>query len=95
VGVAGDPALNTAWQDWLSLRNQLLAAGLIARSALARSESRGAHFRRDFPRPAAGPPVSVRVRRDGAGPAVTTEPVAFTRARPGPAAAPQAVEIGD
>ena len=92
---AADPALNTAWQDWLSLRNQTLAARLIARSALARRESRGAHFRRDFPRPAAGPPTSVRVRRTGAGPAVTTEAVAFTRAAPDGAPALQAVEIGE
>jgi succinate dehydrogenase/fumarate reductase flavoprotein subunit len=95
VGVVGDPGLNTAWQDWLSLRNQALAARLIARSALARRESRGAHFRRDFPAPAAGPPVSVRVRRDAEGVAVTTAPVAFTRAVPGGSPAVQAVEIGD
>jgi fumarate reductase flavoprotein subunit len=95
VGVGGGLALNTAWQDWLSLRNQALAAELIARSALARRESRGAHFRRDFPRPAAGAPVSVRVRRADAGPAVTTEPVALTRVRPPATAAPSLVEIGD
>ena len=68
VGVAGDPALNTAWQDWLSVRNQTLAARLIARSALERRESRGAHFRRDFPALASGPPSSVRVRRGAGGP---------------------------
>jgi fumarate reductase flavoprotein subunit len=95
LGVGGGLALNTAWQDWLSLRNQLLAAELIARSALARRESRGAHFRRDFPLPAAGAPVSIRVRRGDAGPAVTTEPVALTRARPSATAAPSLVEIGD
>ena len=95
VGVPGDPSLNTAWQDWLSLRNQVLAARLIARSALERRESRGAHFRRDFPAPAPGPPVTVRVRRGGEGPAVTTEPVAFTRASPPATAAPAAVEVGD
>ena len=95
VGVAGDPALNTAWQDWLSLRNQTLAARLIARSALERRESRGAHFRRDFPAPAAGPPSSVRVRRGAAGPAVTTAPVAFTRATPAAGRPAAMVEIGD
>jgi hypothetical protein len=42
VGVAGDPSMNTAWQDWLSVRNQTLAARLIASSAIARRESRGA-----------------------------------------------------
>ena len=95
VGVGGDPVLNTAWQDWLSLRNQALAARLIAASALERRESRGAHFRRDFPAPAAGPPVTVRVRRSADGPAVTTAPVAFTRASPGGAAVPATVEVGD
>jgi succinate dehydrogenase/fumarate reductase flavoprotein subunit len=95
VGVGGDPALNTAWQDWLSLRNQALAARLIAASALERRESRGAHFRRDFPAPAAGPPVTVRVRRGADGPAVTTAPVALTRASPGAAAVPATVEVGD
>jgi succinate dehydrogenase/fumarate reductase flavoprotein subunit len=95
VGVAGDPALNTGWQDWLSLRNQAVAARLIARSALERRESRGAHFRRDFPGAAPGLPVTVRVRRGADGPVVTTAPVAFTRATPAGAAAPATVEIGD
>src|SRR5437660_253924 len=95
VGVPGDPALNSAWPDWLSVRNQTLAARLIARSALERRESRGAHFRRDFPALASGPPSSVRVRRGAAGPAVTTAPVAFTRATPAAGRPAAMVEIGD
>ena len=95
VGVTGDPSLNTAWQDWLSLRNQVLAARLIVLSALERRESRGAHFRRDFPAPAAGPPVTVRVHRGDGGPVITTAPVAFTRATPAASASPTMVEIGD
>jgi len=97
VGVPGHGPLNTAWQDWLNLDSQLTAARLIVASALARRESRGAHWRRDFPVPAATPPVCVRVAAgaDGA-PLVWAEPVAMTRARP-PAGArrPVAVEIGD
>jgi fumarate reductase flavoprotein subunit len=93
VGLTGDPALNTAWQDWLSLRNQVVAARLIARSALERRESRGAHFRRDHPAAASGPLFSVRVQRGAEGPVVTTVPVAFTRATP--TGAPALVEIGD
>jgi succinate dehydrogenase/fumarate reductase flavoprotein subunit len=95
IGVAGDPALNTAWQDWLSMRNQTVAARLIARSALARRESRGAHYRRDHPAPAAGPPFTVRVRRGDDGPVVATAPVAFTRAMPADATAPHTVQISD
>jgi succinate dehydrogenase/fumarate reductase flavoprotein subunit len=96
AGVPGHGTLNTAWQDWLDLDSQLTAARLIIASALARRESRGAHWRRDFPAPAATPPVSVRVQRRDGTPVVWTEPVAMTRARP-PAGAPRpvAVEIGD
>ncbi|MBN3032507.1 MAG: L-aspartate oxidase [Candidatus Saganbacteria bacterium] len=36
--------------DELELRNMLLVAKLIARSALGRQESRGAHYRTDYPR---------------------------------------------
>ena len=46
-------AYNLAWQDWLNLQNQATAAWLIARSALERTESRGSHYRRDFPETAA------------------------------------------
>jgi len=95
AGVPAHRSLNTAWQDWLNLDNQLLVARLIVLSALERCESRGAHFRRDFPA-AAGIPVSVRVQRDGSAPRVWTEAVAFTRARPAvPAPHPVGVELGD
>jgi fumarate reductase flavoprotein subunit len=97
AGVPGHGSLNTAWQDWLNIDSQLTAARLIIASALTRRESRGAHWRRDFPVSAATPPVSVRVAAgaDGA-PRVWTEPVAMTRAQP-PVGAPRpvAVEIGD
>jgi len=35
--------------DWFDLRNMLLVAGVVARAALRRAESRGAHQREDFP----------------------------------------------
>jgi succinate dehydrogenase / fumarate reductase, flavoprotein subunit len=35
--------------DWLDLRNMLLVARTVARTALRRTESRGAHQREDFP----------------------------------------------
>jgi len=35
--------------DWLDLRNMLLVARVVAEAALARTESRGAHQREDFP----------------------------------------------
>jgi fumarate reductase flavoprotein subunit len=97
AGVPGHGALNTAWQDWLNLGSQLTASRLIVASALARRESRGAHWRQDFPVPGPTPPVSLRVAAGADGvPRVWTEPVVMTRAQP-PAGAPRpvAVEIGD
>jgi succinate dehydrogenase / fumarate reductase flavoprotein subunit/fumarate reductase flavoprotein subunit len=47
--VAGARAFNLAWQQALDLRNLVLSSELIARGALEREESRGAHFRLDFP----------------------------------------------
>jgi fumarate reductase flavoprotein subunit len=95
IGVPGGPALNMAWQDWLNLRNQAVAARLIAASALERTESRGAHWRRDFPEASREPLYSVRVQRAGERTAVRREAVALTRARPGRATEPATVEIGD
>jgi fumarate reductase flavoprotein subunit len=95
VGVAGGPAFNLAWQDWLNLTSQVTVARLIAMSAVERNESRGAHFRRDFPTTEAGTPYVVRVRRVGPGPAISRHPVALTRATPGMTDAPAAAETGD
>jgi len=50
VGIAGGLAYNIAWNDWLNMRNMLDASEMIARSALERKESRGAHYRGDFPK---------------------------------------------
>jgi succinate dehydrogenase / fumarate reductase flavoprotein subunit len=41
--------LDPAWIDWLDLRNMHLVAECVTRAALARTESRGAHQREDFP----------------------------------------------
>jgi succinate dehydrogenase/fumarate reductase flavoprotein subunit len=50
VGIAGSPAYNISWNDWLNMRNLLDASEMIGRSALERRESRGAHYRSDFPK---------------------------------------------
>jgi fumarate reductase flavoprotein subunit len=95
VAVRGGGAYNLAWQDWINLQNQATAAWLIARSALERTESRGSHYRRDFPG-TAGEPVAVLAGfADGAGPKVWTEPVRYTRLKPDPARRPTTVDVGD
>src|SRR5204863_2144433 len=50
VSASGGRRFNLGWQQALDLRNLLTASELIARSALLREESRGAHFRSDFER---------------------------------------------
>jgi succinate dehydrogenase/fumarate reductase flavoprotein subunit len=95
ASVPGGAAFNLAWQDWMNLQNQVTAAWLIARSALEREESRGAHFRRDHPGP--GPELyNVLVASDDrAGLRVWTEPVRLTRCSPAPQDETADVELGD
>lgn len=45
----GPAQVNPTWQEALDLENQIIAARCLVLSALTREESRGAHFREDFP----------------------------------------------
>ena len=47
---AGSRAYNLMWNEALNLANVIVVAELLCVSALARTESRGAHFRSDFPK---------------------------------------------
>jgi succinate dehydrogenase / fumarate reductase flavoprotein subunit len=49
VRVAGSPAYNPGWNLTFELRSMLICSEAVARSALHRRESRGAHARVDFP----------------------------------------------
>ena len=52
IGVAdGDRRYNLTWHDWLNLESLVDISRVITVSALARENSRGAHFREDFPEP--------------------------------------------
>jgi succinate dehydrogenase / fumarate reductase flavoprotein subunit len=53
VGVTGNRDFNPGWHTALDLHNQLTVSEAICRSALHRKESRGGHFREDFPDKAA------------------------------------------
>jgi len=75
VAVAGNREYNPGWHTALDLHNLLTVSEAIARAAIDRKESRGAHFRDDFPDkdPAAGkvltvlkkaPDESMQLRRD-------------------------------
>jgi succinate dehydrogenase / fumarate reductase flavoprotein subunit len=66
VRVTGPRSFNSTWDLVFELRNMLTASEAVARSALLREESRGAHSRLDFPA-ASGEwdHVNVAVGRDG------------------------------
>ena len=49
VGVPGNREYNPGWHTALDLRHLLIVSEAITRSALARKESRGGHFRDDYP----------------------------------------------
>jgi fumarate reductase flavoprotein subunit len=79
-----DRAFNLTWSDWLNLRSQIEISKVIAHAALKRENSRGAHFRSDFPE--AGDLGSSRftiVRQLDDRFDVADAPVEFTIVRPG------------
>jgi fumarate reductase flavoprotein subunit len=76
-----DRTFNLTWHDWMNLKSLVAVSRAITAAATARRDSRGAHFRSDYPE--AGPleqSAFTSLRRDLA---VSMKPVAFTRVRPG------------
>ena len=79
-----DRAFNLSWHDWLNLRSLTETSRVIALAALKRENSRGAHFRIDFPEPgelATSTFTVARARPDGI--EITEQPVEFTHVKPG------------
>ena len=85
TGVAdGDRAFNLNWHDWLNLRSLISVSRVIATSALARDDSRGAHFREDHPQAANLAQSSyIVVNQSGGQLSLQREPVRFSRVSPG------------
>ena len=83
-------AFNLTWHDWLNLRSLCDISEVIARAALARENSRGAHYREDFPDPGAMEDSDFTVARLNAGKVeVSRERVQFTVVRPGETLLPE------
>jgi fumarate reductase flavoprotein subunit len=92
VRVSGTPRLNAEWQEWLSLDSLLTVSDMIVASALQRKESRGAHYRSDYPAIDNSRYLqNIYLQRDGEGMRLWLQPVQFTRLQP-PAAVAPAVE---
>ena len=77
-------AFNLSWHDWLNLKSLAQTSRVVAEAALARTDSRGAHYREDFPD--TGPldtSAYSSARMLDSGLAIEMKRVAFTRVRPG------------
>ena len=77
-------AFNLSWHDWLNLESLVDISRAIVAAATARCESRGAHFRADYPETGdLAASTYTRVRQQDRMLTVDTVPVRFTRVRPG------------
>jgi fumarate reductase flavoprotein subunit len=75
---------NLTWHDWLNLRSLCEISRVIALAALKRENSRGAHFRSDFPEPGDLAASTFTVARQTAdGIEITDRPVVFSHVKPG------------
>ncbi|HNS50905.1 MAG TPA: FAD-binding protein [Anaerolineae bacterium] len=73
---------NRSMAAYLELEQMVLVAGTMARAALARRESRGAHFRDDHPVPSeAWPPSWTVVRQEGESLSVALNPLTDVQVR--------------
>lgn len=83
VASKGGRMFNLGWQQALDITNLLTASELIARSALTREDSRGAHYREDFPEPDnANWLKNIYLTRNDTGIKAWTEPVRLERLKP-------------
>lgn len=77
-------AFNLAWHDWLNLDSLVTVSRAITAAALAREDSRGAHYREDFPEAGDMNQSAYTVaRKAGDSFPITMQPVSFVRVRPG------------
>jgi fumarate reductase flavoprotein subunit len=85
TGVADrDRRFNLTWHDWLNLRSLCEISRVIALAAARRENSRGAHYRSDFPEPGDLATSTFTVARQKAGRIEMTDaPVEFTHVKPG------------
>jgi fumarate reductase flavoprotein subunit len=94
MGVAdGERAFNLTWHDWLNLRSLIEISKVIAAAALRRENSRGAHYREDFPGEGDLATSTFTVaRQDGGRLDIANEPVQFTIVKPGESLLKEAAE---
>jgi len=82
IAAPGGPESNPAWNAAMDLQNLLVNAAMVAGSAVLRTESRGAHYRQDFPAPDTAWLKNIHLIAEGGGMRFEYAPVRFTRLAP-------------
>ncbi|QWD63592.1 L-aspartate oxidase [Polynucleobacter sp. MWH-UH2A] len=75
---------SNTWQDWMNLQNLILVSQAVTEAALSRENSRGAHYRDDFPEPGSLEDsyyTAVNLSQDRL--SIQNQPVQFTMIKPG------------
>jgi fumarate reductase flavoprotein subunit len=77
-------AYNLTWQDWMNLRNLILVSKSVTEAAIARENSRGAHYREDFTEPGdLDTSYFTAVKLLNSQLLIENRPVLFNRVKPG------------
>jgi succinate dehydrogenase/fumarate reductase flavoprotein subunit len=79
---AGSAIFNAAWNEAINTENLARIAEMIAKSSLIREESRGAHYRSDFPEKDVKWLKNICIKPENGELKVWDTPVKFTRLTP-------------
>lgn len=85
MGISGqDHAFNMSWHEWLNLKSLIRISQAIALAARGRENSRGAHYREDFPDTGSlEDSANTVIHATDKGLTLSLEPVDFTIVKPG------------
>jgi fumarate reductase flavoprotein subunit len=75
---------SVTWQDWMNLQNLILVSQSVTEAAISRENSRGAHYRDDFPEPGSlEDSYFTAVNLQNKDLRIENRPVQFTMVKPG------------
>ncbi len=75
---------SVTWQDWMNLQNLILVSQSVTEAAISRENSRGAHYRDDFPEPGSlENSYFTAVNLQNKDLLIENRPVQFTMVKPG------------
>lgn len=75
---------SVTWQDWMNLQNLIQVSKTITAAAISRENSRGSHYREDFPEPGSlEDSYFTAIHLQGESLVIENKPVQFNLVRPG------------